>query len=58
MSYPDPVNPQYSQYFIKMADEEVLVNAKASPSTLVISAGGTIQIFVEAVSTAFLLNKC
>jgi hypothetical protein len=57
LSYPDPVDPQYHQYFVKMTDGEALVDAKTSPSVLVIPAGGTIQIFVEAVSMLVTLTS-
>jgi hypothetical protein len=59
LSYPDPLMPEYSQYFVKMANGEALVHAKTNPSMLVIPAGGAVRIFVEAVSMALLwLRQC
>jgi hypothetical protein len=51
LSYPDPTDPQYRQYFVKMVGGESLADAKTSPSSLVIPATGVVQIFIEMVHT-------
>jgi hypothetical protein len=51
LSYPDPTDPQYHQYFVKMVGGESLADAKTSPSSLLIPSTGVVQIFIEMVHT-------
>jgi hypothetical protein len=52
LSYPDPTDPHYHQYFAKVVEGEALVDVKTSLSTLVIPATGEVRVFVETVDTA------